>query len=123
MNKILRISQNENFLNSIKFSSLKTFKKIHKSKILHSPCLLIHLPVLPQVYAKSPIEVRNFLYDSDGICNSRSIIFSTRRCLHTSSNSDHIFFDSTFEALPSLFYKLFTIYAITQPEIVPCVYA
>ncbi|KAF0990831.1 hypothetical protein HZS_626 [Henneguya salminicola] len=60
---------------------------------------------------------------------SKQAIFSIRlwryleKCFNTLSNSDHVFFDSTLKAIPSLFYQIFVIYAITRSTIVLYVYA
>ena len=78
--------------------------------------------VIPDEY-KVTSRGEDFLLYDGGDDENRILLFSTHRNLQVLETSSHWFCDGTFKVVPSVFYQLFTIHALTADRILPCVYA
>ena len=81
------------------------------------------LPAIPNEYAITAHGDRVLLHDSGPGDDSRIILFATGDALETPSSSDHWFGDGTFKVSPSICFLLYTIHAIRNEQIMPCVFA
>jgi hypothetical protein len=63
------------------------------------------------------------LYDSGIDSPARILIFSTETNLRALTTTGHWFADGTFKTAPELFYQIYTIHALVDNNILPCVYA
>ena len=62
-------------------------------------------------------------YDSGMEDDHRILIFSTDEMINVLAQNPQWMADGTFKIAPSIFYQLYTIHAILQENLVPCVYA
>ena len=62
------------------------------------------------------------LYDSSPIA-TWMLIFETRENVNLMERSSHWFPDGTFKTAPSIFFQLYTIYALVNEHTIPCLYA
>ena len=76
--------------------------------------------VLPEEYTRTLANEQFLLFDS-GPVEDRILLFSTD-CLLLILSMDW-FCDGTFKVVPGLFYQLFTIHAMVNGHMVPCVFA
>ena len=77
---------------------------------------------LPEEYTLT-FAGESFLLFDNGPLEDRILLFSTDSLLRTPETSLDWFCDGTFKVVPGLFYLLFTIHAMTNGHIVPCVFA
>ena len=54
---------------------------------------------------------------------ARLLLFASPEAVQLLQDSDHWFVDGTFKTCPDLFYQLYTIHALKQDRVLPCVYA
>ena len=80
---------------------------------------------IPQQFQVTHSDEPFLLYDStSGIDTSnRILIYSTETNLRALTTTGHWFADGTFKVAPELFYQVFTIHALVDNNIIPCVYA
>ena len=77
---------------------------------------------LPEEYTRTLAGQPFLLFDS-GPVEDRILLLSTDSLLRTFETSLDWFVDGTFKVVPSIFYQLFTIHAMTNGHVVPCVFA
>ena len=82
-----------------------------------------NVPVIPNDLQLTNNGNRFLLYDSGVGDANRIIIFATDQCLDLLRQSDHWFGDGTFAVSPAIFFQVYTIHAICNGKVVPCVYA
>ena len=64
------------------------------------------------------------MHDNLGAENApRMLVFATQQDLGLLARSNHCFMDGTFKVVPELFFQLFTIHALHNSQVIPCVYA
>ena len=78
---------------------------------------LVITPEYRQTY-----DGRPFLKFGSADQNCRILIYATDMNLTFSKNSEHWFCDGTFKVTPDLFYQLYTIHALSENYVIPCVY-
>ena len=79
------------------------------------------MPVIP-----NDLQEKNnvfLLYDSGVGDANRNIISAADQCLDLLRRSDHWFGDDTFSVSPAILFQVYTIHAVCNGEVVPCVYA
>lgn len=79
--------------------------------------------VIPEKYKVTNSDEPFLLYDSGIDSPNRMLIFSTETNLRALTTTGHWFADGTFKVAPELFYQVFTIHALVDNNIMPCVYA
>jgi hypothetical protein len=78
---------------------------------------------IPQQYQVTHSDEPFLLYDSGIDRSNRILIYSTETNLRALTTTGHWFADGTFKVAPELFYQVFTIHALVDNNIMPCVYA
>lgn len=78
---------------------------------------------IPQEYKVTHRDEPFLLYDSGTDSPNRILIFSTETNLRALTTTGHWFSDGTFKTAPELFYQIYTIHALVDKNILPCVYA
>ena len=64
------------------------------------------------------------VYDNVGAVNAlRMLVFATQQNLALLARSNHWVMDGTFKVVPELFFQLYTIHALHNSQVIPCVYA
>ena len=64
------------------------------------------------------------MHDNLGAENApRMLVFATQQDLGLLARSNHWFMDGTFKVVPELFFQLYTIHALHNSQVIPCVYA
>ena len=81
------------------------------------------IPVIPNDYTITTHGDRFLLHNSRPGDPSRIILFATDDAMEILRSSNHWFGDGTFEVSPSIFFQLYTIHAIHNGRIIPCVFA
>ena len=81
------------------------------------------IPVIPQNFAVTTHGDRFLLHDSGVGDVNRILVFATDDALALLRQSDHWFGDGTFDVSPLIFFQVYTIHAICQGKVVPCIYA
>jgi hypothetical protein len=82
-----------------------------------------NVPIIPDEFQVTSNGDRFLLHDSGVGDADRMIIFGTDQCLDLLKQSDHWFCDGTFAVSPEIFYQVYTIHAICNGKVVPCIYA
>ena len=81
------------------------------------------IPVLPNEL-QTTTDGNNFLlYDSGVGDANRIIMFATDQTLDLLRQSDHWFGDGTFSVSPSIFFQVYTIHAICNGKVMPCIFS
>ena len=62
-------------------------------------------------------------YDSGIGDDGRILIFASDQGLELLSNSEHWFCDGTFKVCPEIFYQVYTIHALVNGRVLPCLFA
>ena len=78
---------------------------------------------IPEIYQRTTTNEQFLLYDNEDADVARMLIFATQQDLHLLARSKHWFIDGTFKIVPGLFFQLYTIHALHNSQIIPCVYA
>jgi hypothetical protein len=78
---------------------------------------------IPEEYTVTHRDEPFLLYDSGIDSPARILIFSTETNLRALTTTGHWFADGTFKTAPELFYQIYTIHALVDNNILPCVYA
>ena len=81
-----------------------------------------NVPVIPNDLEITNNGNRFLLYDSGVGDANRIIIFATDQCLDLLKQSDHWFDDGTFSVSPAILFQVYTIHAICNGKVVPCVH-
>ena len=78
--------------------------------------------VLPERYTQTEANEPFLMFDS-GPDDDRILMFSTNGNLRTLQEANDWFCDGTFKVVPTVFFQLFTIHALINNHMIPCVYA
>ena len=78
---------------------------------------------IPEEYTVTHRDEPFLLYDSGIDSPARILVFSTETNLRALTTTGHWFADGTFKTAPELFYQIYTIHALVDNNILPCVYA
>ena len=81
------------------------------------------IPVLPERYQVTKAGEQFLIFDSGVGDNERILIFATQQGIHFLSNNSHWFMDGTFKLCPEIFYQIYTILALNNNQVFPCVFA
>ena len=81
------------------------------------------IPVLPERYQVTKAGEQFLNFDSGVGDNKRILIFATQQGIHFLSNNSHWFMDGTFKLCPEIFYQIYTIHALNNNQVFPCVFA
>ena len=79
--------------------------------------------VIPDEYQITRSGERFLMYDTGAVDEDRILIFGTERNLQILETSQNWFCDGTFNVVPGQLYQLFTIHALANSYMLPCVYA
>ena len=77
------------------------------------------IPVLPERYQVAKAGEQFLIFDSGVGDNERILIFGIRFL----SNDSHWFMDGMFKLCPEIFYQIYTIHALNNNQVFPCVFA
>jgi hypothetical protein len=80
------------------------------------------IPALPVQYQQTLNGEQFLVFDSGVGDDNRLIIFASQMCLRLLAGSDNWFCDGTFKVCPDVFYQLYTIHALVNGRVFPCVY-
>lgn len=78
---------------------------------------------IPEEFTKTTTGDPFLIFDSGREDNSRILVFGSPVLLNVISEYPHWFVDGTFKVSPTVFYQLFTIHALVQDSVVPCIFA
>ena len=81
------------------------------------------IPVLPERYQVTKAGEQFLIFDSGVGDNERILIFATQQGIRSLSNNSHWFMDGTFKLCPEIFYQIYTIHALNNNQVFPCVFA
>ena len=81
------------------------------------------IPVLPGRYQVTQAGEQFMIFDRGVGDNERILIFVTQQGIHFLSNNSHWFMDGTFKLCPEIFYQIYTIHALNNNQVFPCVFA
>ena len=81
-----------------------------------------NVPVIPNDLQETNNGNRFLLYDSRVGNANRIIIFVTDLCLDLLRQSDHWFGDGPFSGNPAIYFQVYTIHAICNGNVLPCMY-
>lgn len=87
------------------------------------PASIADIPVLPAEYQTTLSGQQFQLYDSGVGDATRIFIFGSRDGVTLLQQSGNWFCDGTFKVVPELFYQLYTVHALVQTNVFPCIYA
>lgn len=101
----------------------RTIRRVRqRAEVAHPIPTNISSMIIPDVY-KYTLDKEPFLL-YDGVDEEdRILIFSTKANLEVLKQSKNWFGDGTFKVVPELFFQLYTIHALTEDIVIPCVYA
>ena len=80
------------------------------------------IPVLPNQYTQTTNGQRFLLHDTGVGDPNRIIMFSTNQALDCLNTSDHWFDDGTFKVCPEMFFQLYSVHALINKRVSPCVF-
>ena len=81
-----------------------------------------NIPVLPQRYQVTNTGDQFLLFDSGVDDPERIFVIATQQCMRLLATSEHWFMDGTFKLCPEIFYQIYTIHALINNQIFPCVF-
>ena len=81
------------------------------------------IPVLPPMYQLTSTGGQFLRYDSGIGDDERILIFASDQGLELLSNSEHWLCDGTFKVCSEIFYQVYTIYALVNGRVFPCLLA
>ena len=94
-----------------------------QQNILPNPLRREDVPVIPQQYQLTATGERFLLFDSGVGDANRMLIFATDDGLQMLANSPQWFSDGTFKLCPEIFFQIYTLHALSNNEVLPCVFA
>ena len=81
------------------------------------------IPEIPQNLRETS-DGQNFLLYDNGVGDvNRILIFATERGTNLLKQSDHWFGDGTFKVSPVIFFQVYTIHAVCNGKVFPCIFA
>ena len=93
-----------------------------EQNILPNPTRKEDMPVLPHEYHMTGTGKRFFSFDSGVGDINRMFIFATNDGMDMLANSSQWFCDGTFKLCPQIFSQRYTIHALVNHEVLPCVF-
>ena len=81
------------------------------------------IPVIPNDLQTTTDGNQYLLHDSGVGDANRIIMFATNQALDLLRQSDHWFCDGTFSVSPAIFFQVYTIHAICNGKVIPCVFS
>lgn len=78
---------------------------------------------IPERYTQTPAGNQFLLFDSGVDDFDRILIFGTTEMVQLLNRYTHWFCDGTFSVSPKVFYQLYTVHAMVNETIIPCIYA
>ena len=81
------------------------------------------IPVIPNDLQTTSNGDRFLLHDSGVGDANRIIVFATDQALDLMRQSDHWFGDGTFSVSPEVFYQVYTVHAICNGKVIPCIFS
>ena len=81
------------------------------------------VPELPAEYRQTATGEQFLIHDSGVGDENRILIFGSVQALELLGQSLHWFSDGTFKVCPEIFYQLYTLHALINERVIPCIYA
>ena len=102
----------------------ETFRR-HRfdNKIPPIPLRRQDIPVIPQLYQLTDGGAQFLLFDSGAGDENRILIFSALEAIQLLAKNEHWFMDGTFKLCTQIFYQIYTIHALINNPVFPCLFA
>ena len=112
---------------AVNLPAMKDIKKIirrHRfdNNIPPIPLRRQDIPVIAQPYQLTNGGAQFLLFDCGTGDEKRILIFSTQEAIQLLARNEHWFMDGTFKLCPQIFYQIYTLHALINNQIFPCLF-